>query len=312
MESGHHSHTSHAGHHHHHHHVDEIKSLNAVFIISIILNLLFVGVEALVGVLGNSLSLLGDAGHNLSDVFSLLLVLVAFKLSKLHGTKRFTYGYKKSTVLISLLNAIILLVAVGGIVIEAIHKLAHPAVVDGSAVSWTAGVGIVINGLTALLLMKGQKEDLNIRGAFLHMLADTLVSVGVVLSGIVMLYTDFYWIDSVVSLLIAAVILFSTWGLLTESLSLSMDAMPSNIDLDCLDKLTLEVPHVVDVHHIHVWAISTTENALTAHLVIDELAAMDEVKYRAKRLLAEHGIAHSTLEFETCEHRCEADCCDCC
>ncbi|MBP5649877.1 MAG: cation transporter, partial [Bacteroidales bacterium] len=179
MEYHHHQDQNHH-HFHHHHHAAPTQSLNGIFILSIILNGLFVLIEAGVGLWQNSLSLLSDAGHNLSDVFSLLLVLIAFRLAKAQRNERFTYGYRKYTVLISLLNAVILLVAVGAIVIESIHKFSEPTEVNGIAVSWTAGVGILINGATALLLMRGQKSDLNVRGAFLHMAADTLVSIGVV------------------------------------------------------------------------------------------------------------------------------------
>ncbi|MBR6015662.1 MAG: cation transporter, partial [Prevotella sp.] len=187
MEHKHHHHDH--SHGHHHHHVEKLTSLNGIFIFSIVLNLLFVIIEAVIGLVEGSLSLLSDAGHNLSDVFSLVLVLVAFQLAKVHANSRFTYGYKKSTVLISLLNAIILLVAVGAIIIESIHKFYEPTEVNGVAISWTAGIGIVINGLTAFLLLRGQKNDLNVRGAFLHMVADTLVSVGVVISGIIIAVT---------------------------------------------------------------------------------------------------------------------------
>ena len=218
---------------HQHEHVHEIKSLDSIFIISIVLNLLFVAIEALVGFTQNSLGLLSDAGHNLGDVFSLLLALVAFKLARVRSSEKYTYGYKKSTVLISLLNAIILLVAVGAIVVESIHKFTHPEAVNGAAVSWTAGAGIVVNGLTAWLLMKSQKKDLNVKGAFLHMAADTLVSVGVVISGLVMMFTGFYLIDPIISIVIAAVILVSTWKLLSQSVRLSLDGIPESVDMEC-------------------------------------------------------------------------------
>ena len=208
--------------HHHEHHIVP-ASLNKIFIFCIALNLLFVVIEAGVGFIYNSLGLLSDAGHNLSDVFSLLLALVAFRMAKLHATHHFTYGYKKATILISLVNAVILLVAVGAILIESIYKLKHPVPVSGQAISWTAGIGILINGLTTWLLMRDRKKDLNVQGAFLHMMMDTLVSVGVVISGILISYTGWNWIDSIISLLIAAVILFSTFGLLKESLFLSID-----------------------------------------------------------------------------------------
>ncbi len=291
-------------HHHHHHHTAPTQSLNGIFILSIILNGLFVLIEAGVGLWQDSLSLLSDAGHNLSDVFSLVLVLIAFRLAKVQRNERFTYGYRKSTILISLLNAVILLVAVGAIVIESVHKFSEPTEVNGIAVSWTAGVGIVINGVTALLLMRGQKDDLNVRGAFLHMAADTLVSVGVVISGIVIYFTGWTVIDPIVSLVIAAVILFSTWELLSDSLRLAVDGIPDGVDLEEVEYMLVEDEHVKETHHIHVWALSTTETALTAHVVVDDLSHWPEVSERLKHALAEHGITHVTLEPETPDSHC--------
>ena len=293
--------------HHHHHHTAPAQSLNGIFILSIILNGLFVLIETGVGLWQNSLSLLSDAGHNLSDVFSLVLVLIAFRLAKVQRNERFTYGYRKSTVLISLLNAVILLVAVGAIVIESIHKFSEPSEVNGIAVSWTAGVGILIYGATAILLMRGQKNDLNVRGAFLHMAADTLVSVGVVISGIVIHFTGWTIIDPIVSLIIAAVILISTWELLSDSLRLAVDGIPDSVEIHEIEQLMANHEHVKEVHHIHVWAISTTETALTAHVVVDDLSCWSEVSKHLKHELEEHGISHATLEPETedcqCHHR---------
>ena len=303
MEYHHHQDQNH--HHlHHHHHAAPTQSLNGIFILSIILNGLFVLIEAGVGLWQDSLSLLSDAGHNLSDVFSLLLVLIAFRLAKVQRNERYTYGYRKSTILISLLNAVILLVAVGAIVIESIHKFSEPTDVNGIAVSWTAGVGILINGATALLLMRGQKSDLNVRGAFLHMAADTLVSIGVVISGIIIYYTGWTIIDPFVSLIIAAVILVSTWELLSDSLRLAVDGIPDGVELQEIEQLLLAEEHVKGAHHIHVWAISTTETALTAHVVIDNLHYWPQVSERIKHTLADHGISHVTLEPETEEHQC--------
>ncbi len=289
---------------HHHHHTAPAQSLNGIFILSIILNGLFVLIEAGVGLWQNSLSLLSDAGHNLSDVFSLVLVLIAFRLAKVQRNEHFTYGYRKSTILISLLNAVILLVAVGAIVIESIHKFSEPTEVNGIAVSWTAGVGILINGATALLLMRGQKSDLNVRGAFLHMAADTLVSVGVVISGIVIHYTGWTVIDPIVSLIIAVVILISTWELLSDSLRLAVDGIPDGVELQEIEQLIKASAHVMSTHHIHVWAISTTETALTAHIVIDDLSCWPHVSEHLKHTLAEHGISHATLEPETADSHC--------
>ena len=290
--------------HHHHHHTVRTQSLNGIFIFSIVLNVLFVLIEAVVGFWQDSLSLLSDAGHNLSDVFSLLLVLVAFRLAKVHSNEHFTYGYRKSTVLISLLNAVILLVAVGAIVIESIHKFSEPVPVNGVAISWTAGVGIVINGLTALLLMRGQKNDLNVRGAFLHMVADTLVSVGVVISGVVINYTGWSIVDPIVSLVIAAVILVSTWELLSDSLRLAVDGVPEGIDRHEIESVLTAEEQVQEAHHIHIWALSTTETALTAHLVLNDLTSWPQVSEHIKYELAEHGISHATLEPETPDAMC--------
>ena len=285
-------------------------SMNGIFVFCIALNQLFVGVEALVGLTQNSLSLLSDAGHNLSDVFSLVLVLIAFHLAKVRSGAHYTYGLKKSTVLISLVNAVLLLVAIGGIVIESIHKFSEPADVNGMAVTWTAGVGILINGLTVVLLMRGQKSDINVRGAFLHMVADTLVSVGVVISGIIITWTGWNVVDPIVSLIIAFIILLSTWSLLSSSLRLIVDGTPEGIEPDEIQQLLANEEHVNEVHHLHIWAISTTDNALTAHVVIDTLEQMEEVKGRLKHLLKENGIGHSTLEFETPGSGCHEHCCE--
>ena len=289
---------------HHHTHTAPAYSAGGVFLFSVVLNLLFVVIEAVVGLWQGSLSLLSDAGHNLGDVFSLLLVLIAFRLARVRGGNRFTYGYRKATVLVSLLNAFILLVAVGAIVIESIHKLGKPVTVDGLAVSWTAGVGILINGLTTLLLMRGQKNDLNVRGAFLHMAADTLVSIGVVVSGIVIYYTGWSLVDPIVSLLIAIVILLSTWDLLSDSLRLAVDGIPDGVDKNEIEQLLTAEEMVREAHHLHIWAISTTETALTAHIVVDRLTDWRQVSARLKNKLAEHGIAHATLEPETPDSHC--------
>ncbi len=284
----------------HHHHTPEVTgSTRRILIVATLLNLLFVGIEAGIGWWHNSLSLLSDAGHNLSDVFSLVLVLVAFRLEKIAKNERYTYGYKKSSVLISLFNAILLLVAVGAIVVESVHKFSSPSEgVNGVVVSWTAAVGIVINGLTALLLMRNSRHDLNVQGAFLHMAADTLVSVGVVISGVLITYTGWTIIDPIMSLIIAAVILVSTWHLLMQSLRLSLDGTPEDVDFKAVEMAMQNVPHVLRVYHIHIWAMSTTENALTAHVVIDNLQAMEQTKVALKHVLQEHNLPHSTLEFE--------------
>ncbi|MCM1034198.1 MAG: cation diffusion facilitator family transporter [Paludibacter sp.] len=284
---------------HQHEHISaEQLSSKKIVVFATVLNLLFVVVEAALGWYAGSLSLLSDAGHNLSDVLSLVLVLIAFRLMRHAKTQRYTYGYRKSSILISLLNALLLLVAVGAILVEGVHKLREPIAVNGTLVSWTAGVGILVNGLTALLLMRDQHKDLNIRGAFLHMLADTLVSVGVVLSGVLITLTGITVIDSIMSILIAVVILISTWHLLTDSVRLALDGIPDGIELEHVQQRMRSVTGVADVWHVHIWAISTTENALTAHIRLQNMESMENVRHGLRQILAEEGITHTTLEFE--------------
>lgn len=300
----------HDHHHAHHHHVHNIEHLSTIYIVAVALNLLFVAVEVAAGVWGHSLGLLSDAGHNLSDVFSLLLAMVALKLASSHATKRFTYGHRKASVLISLLNAIILLVAVGAILVESVEKLLHPTAVAADLIIWTALVGIVINGLTAWVLGRQHQHDINTRGAFLHMLADTLVSAGVVVSGIVIKYTGWTVVDPLIGIVIAVVILVGTWNLLSESLRMSTDAVPEGFDVDEIKQQIGQQQGVVDVHHVHVWPISTTETALTAHVVIPSSEMLDEVTDRVKNLLDGMGIHHSTLELETHSSHChDHECC---
>lgn len=285
------------GHHEHHRNMD-VAQAGQTLVVGIVLNVLFVVVELIMGWRYNSLGLLSDAGHNVGDVFSLVLALVAYRLMRVQASKRFTYGYRKSTVLVSLLNAIILLVAVGAIVVEAVRKLQSPADVNGEAVSWTAALGIVINGITAYMLMQSRKDDLNLRGAFLHMAADTLVSVGVLLSGLAIMWWGITIIDPIISLVVAGVILISTWRLLTDSLCLSIDGVPAHIDVDEVMQSVNSIEGVVEVHHLHIWAISTTQNALTAHIVIDNIDNMEIVKTAVKSKLSDKGISHITIEVE--------------
>ena len=290
-------------HSHQHSHAINAESLNKAFIIGIVLNLAFVVIEFAAGFWFDSLALLSDAGHNLSDVVSLVLALLAFRLAKVKANERYTYGYKKSTILVSLLNAVILLVAVGAIVIESIHKLNNPAVVPGGAIAWVAGVGVLINAFTAFLFMKDKEKDLNVKGAYLHMAADALVSVGVLVAGIIISRTGWYIIDPMI---VAVVILISTWNLLHDSLRLTLDGVPTSIDSQKVVEAIRALPGVDDVHHIHIWAISTTENALTAHIVLKQPESMQEVKPLIRHRLEDFGIGHATLEFEVPGEHCEA------
>lgn len=302
-------HDHHHGHAHHHHH--SVADLSTVYVVAVVLNLLFVVAEVVAGFIGHSLGLLSDAGHNLSDVFSLLLAMLALKLAASPATKRFTYGHRKASVLLSLLNAIILLVAVGAIAVESISKFFHPTEVDGTLIIWTATLAILVNGFTTYLLARQRKHDLNTRGAFLHMLSDTLVSVGVVISGIVIKYTGWWLIDPIIGLTIAIIILVSTWSLLAESLRLSADAVPEGYSVDEIAQQMEHIEGVVEVHHLHVWPISTTEPALTCHIVIPEASMLEEVTDRVKHLLGTLGIHHSTLELETRHSHCHDRQCQC-
>lgn len=295
-------------HHSHEHHATEITSLNKAFMIGILLNMVFVAAEFIAGFWYNSLGLLSDAGHNLGDVASLVLAMFAFRLAKVHPTASYTYGYKKSTVLVSLLNAVILLIAVGVIVAESVGKLFHPRPVEGEAIAWVAGIGVVINAVTAWLFMKDKDKDLNVKGAYLHMAADTLVSVGVVVSGVVISYTGWFVIDPIVGILIAIIIVASTWGLLRDSLRLSLDGVPSGMEVQAIEAAIRSVKGVCDVHHLHIWAISTTETALTVHVVVKDTLRMEEIKRLVKVELLHYGIQHVTLEFEVAGTVCGRSC----
>lgn len=296
-------------HEHHHDHHYEVTSLNKAFIIGIILNTGFVIAEFMAGFWYNSLGLISDAGHNLGDVASLVLAMLAFRLAKVHPNTKYTYGYKKSTVLVSLLNAVILLIVVGFIFAESMEKLFRPRPVDGDAVAWVAGIGVIINAVTAWLFMKDKEKDLNVKGAYLHMAADALVSVGVMISGMVIQHTGWYIVDPVIGILIAVVIVYSTWGLLRDSLRLSLDGVPKGTDYDEIGRRIAAVPGVKSFHHVHIWALSTTETALTAHIVVDDGDNMETIKCTLKQKLREAGIRHVTLEFETRDCLCNKEEC---
>lgn len=295
-------------HSHSHNHSQVITTLNRAFIIGIVLNIAYVLAEAIFGLCYHSLGLLSDAGHNLSDVVSLVLALIAFKLSDSIATRKFTYGYKKSTILISLLNALILGVAVVFIIVESVRKLITPQEVQGQVISIVAAIGVVINGFTAWLFMKDQKRDLNVKGAYLHMLADALVSVGVVVSGIVIYFTGWYIIDPLIGLVVAVVIIVASWELLHDSVRLALDGVPAQLDFDHVKDAMMGQEGVREVHHLHIWALSTTENAMTAHVVVDNLTEMEHTKEHLKEKLSEMGITHATLEFETSDSKCTGEC----
>ena len=294
-------------HGHHHDHAPKLDHLNSAFVWGIILNSIFVVIEAVTGLFSHSLSLLTDAGHNLSDVASLALALLAFKLTKVSANKQYTYGYKRSTIMVSFFNALILFVAVGFIAYEAVIRFIHPQVVQGGTIAWVAFIGIGINAFTAWLFISHKEKDLNVRGAYLHMAVDAIVSLGVVIAGIIIYFTHLYWIDSAVSLIIVIVIIGGTWNLLKNSLRLEMDGVPAEMHIDKIKAELLKVEGVVNVHHVHVWALSTTENALTAHLVIrdEDMASFDNIKHNLRHRLLHMDIHHSTFEPELAGEKCE-------
>jgi cobalt-zinc-cadmium efflux system protein len=279
-------------------------------IIGIVLNVTFVIVEIIYGITSNSIALITDAGHNFSDIISLVLALISIWLIKKKSTKKFTYGFKKGSILIALINSILLLIALGAITWEAIQRLYSPHEVDGKIVILVASIGIVINGITAYMFMKGKEEDLNIKSVFLHMLTDTLVSIGVVISGILIFYFKIYWIDPVISLAIVIVILFGTWSLLKETLSLSMDAVPRNIDtLEVTDYLN-SIEGVSNVHDLHIWSLSTSQIAMTTHIVLNKEIQNDVLINKIKNDLHDKfGIEHTTIQIE--KNNNSNDCTDC-
>lgn len=284
---------------------------SGAFITGIALNMIYVITEAIFGFADHSMALLSDAGHNLGDVASLLLSLIAFRLAKVKPSSTFTYGYKKTTILASLTNAVILLLAVGMLGYESIQRLSHPAPVPGGVIAWVAALGIVVNGFTAYLFHR-KGSELNMRGAYLHMLADAVVSVVVVISGIIIQYTHLYWIDPVISIVVLLVILYSTWSLLTDSLRLSMDAVPPDMDVDKITGFISKMKDVQNIHHVHIWAMSTTENALTAHVVLNDSLSFDEkmkLVHNIKHELEHHNIGHATIELESAAAPCHGDDC---
>ncbi|MEZ0169576.1 cation diffusion facilitator family transporter [Microvirga sp. TS319] len=289
-----------SGHSHHGHSNSHSRDVThgRAFLIGITLNLAFVAIEAGYGFFAGSMALLSDAGHNLSDVLGLGIAWGAATLARREPNEHYTYGLRASSILAALLNALLLMVAVGGIVWESVQRLIEPAPVMAGTMMVVAGIGILVNGFTAFLFMSGH-DDLNIRGAFLHMVADAVVSLGVVLGGLAILWTDATWIDPVLSLVISAVIVWGTWDLLRQSLRLSLHGVPSGISVARVREFLAERPGVSRVHHLHIWAISTTQTALTAHLVMPDGHPGDRFLAETQHELRERfGIGHATLQIE--------------
>jgi cobalt-zinc-cadmium efflux system protein len=296
----------HRGHdkdHHHHHgglgHSHGAVNFGRAFAIGTALNIGYVIVQVIFGIAAHSLALVADAGHNLGDVLGLVLAWWASHLTRQPATDQRTYGLRRSSILAALANAIFLLVAVGGISWEAIRRFGDKSAVAGWTVIWVAAIGVIINLGTALLFQAGRERDLNIRGAFLHMAADASVSFGVVMAGAIILFTGWHWLDPTVSLLINAIIVYGTWGLLRDSFNLAMDAVPPGVNVSEVRRYLQSIPAITDAHHLHVWALSTTETALTVHLVKPDPFDDDGLLQRINQELTERfGIGHATIQFE--------------
>jgi cobalt-zinc-cadmium efflux system protein len=284
---------------HHHHHDHPHPGDGRAFAVSVTLNVGFVVVEVVYGLLSGSMALVADAAHNLGDVLGLALAWGATRLARLDTDDRRTYGYRKSTVVAALLNAVLILVAVGGVAWEAVGRLAKPVAVDGWTVIVVAAIGVVINSVSAAMFFRNRQHDLNVRGAFLHLAADAAVSVGVVVAGVVVLTTGWVWVDPATSLAIAAVIVVGTWGLLRESVDMLMDAVPSHLELSDVRECVCGIDGVAEIHDLHVWPMSTNETCLTAHVGVDEdgdsATILSEIHARLKERF---GITHVTVQLE--------------
>ena len=284
---------NHAGHSHAPH------SFGRAFAIGTALNLGFVLVETFYGLHANSVSLLADAGHNLSDVAGLLIAWGASVLTMRGPTARRTYGLRSSSILAAVVNAVFLLLALGAIAWEALTRFQAPEEIVAGTIAWVAGAGILINGATALLFMSGRKGDLNIRGAYIHMAADAGVSAGVLIGGVIITFTGWVWLDPVISITIALIIAFSTWGMLRESVNLALNAVPAHLDPAAVEAYLRNLPGVTDVHDLHIWGMSTTDVALTAHIIRPEVSDDDALlRDAASTLHSRFGISHPTLQIE--------------
>jgi len=292
-----HGHGHHHGHGHGHHHHGPVDTGDWRYLVGLVVNLVFVICEFTAGIISGSTALMADAGHNLSDVMGLAMAGGAAVLARRAAGSRLTYGFGKATVLAALANALLLIFACGAIAFEAVRRLNDPAPVQSGLIMAVAGLGFVINLGTALLFLKSQHDDLNARGAYLHMLADAAVSVGVVISGAIIMFTGWAIIDPMVSIVIVVVILLGTWGLLKDSVGLAMDGAPNSVKLEALREELCGLPGVREVHDLHVWGLSTTETALTAHLVHDRVDA-DVLLAEAQAIARRHDIGHSTLQLE--------------
>jgi cobalt-zinc-cadmium efflux system protein len=294
----------HGGHGHHHGH-GPAAGHDAAFAIGTTLNAGFVGLQLVMGFVAGSMALLADAGHNAADVLGLVLAWAALKLGTRRPSRRRTYGFRRSSILASLANAVVLLIGVGAIAVESARRLVEPEPVATGPMIWVAALGILVNGGTALLFMRGREHDLNIRGAFLHMASDALVSAGVIVAAVAIRLTGWWWIDAATGIAIAAIITWGTWSLLSESLHLALDGVPAEIDPAAVEAYLGGLPGVTEVHDLHIWAMSTTETALTVHLVRPDKPLEDALLEQACReLRARFAIDHATLQLERGDTTC--------
>lgn len=291
-----------------HNHSHNISNIDRTFLIGILVNIIFIAFEVGFAFLSNSTALLADAGHNLSDVLALVFSWFAILLSRRKPTLRFTYGLRRTTILTAILNTILLIVTVGYIAWEAINRIYSNSLIHSKTIIIVASIGILVNGFTAFLFMKGKERDLNIKSTFQHFIADALVSFGVVVAGVIILFSGFNWIDSVISLLISAIILYSSYRLLIDSVNLALDAVPKDIDINSVSKFLSNLEKVQSIHDLHIWALSTSETALTVHLVTK--SAIDEKFLDGINdyLESTYGIRHTTIQIESIDSRTCSSC----
>ena len=300
-------------HHDHHHNEINTTDLHRAFYIGIALNLLFTVIEFTLGYLNHSLALIADATHNLSDVASLIISLVALKLMDKIATTTYTYGYKKASILASFINSVLLIIVVFSIFAEAIERIFSQPQIGGVIIIITAAIGVIINTISAYLFYKGQKSDLNVKSAFIHLMVDALVSVGVLVSGIILHYTHWHFIDTIISIIIAIVIFMGSWNIFKESFRLILNGTPKGIDPNEIKSLLLMVSGVKEIHHLHIWALSTRTNALSVHVVLEDhytLQDWNQLKEVLKHQLLHHGIQHITLEPELSSLKCTKEHCN--
>lgn len=291
--------------HEHSHSITSSTQINRSFLIGIGLNVVYVLVEVVYGFQENSTALLSDAVHNIGDISGLILAFIAFKLLKVKPSKTFSYGLRKGSIVTSFINSVLLAFAIGAIAWEGFQKILNPCPLSGSVIIWVASVGVVINFISALLFREKQKEDINIKAAYWHLMADALVSLGVVVSGILIHYFQWYALDGITSVIIAVVVLYSTWQLFKDSTIAILDGTPASVDKEEILAHLRKIAGVKDIHHLHIWGISTSETALTAHIMIENIEHIPQIKNAIKEELKDHNIPHSTLEFELSGENCQ-------